>query len=421
MTTDIVNEVLKDSNIPPIIGARAGNCEWNRMDYDGTYYFHDVSVSPGRNSFKTNPISSFQDEIIDLRDEYTREISSIQCGPLALECSWFTNQRNYRDLTKLWKSIMLAVVMGDDAAYQYTIHTSMINPFVSCILPHILQKCVEYLSFTCTEDTLDRLIGFLKAISYNEYCRDANIHDACFNLSNIFVCLLFGREDIKVKLEKMKKEKVKNKTENVKTEVSTAKTEPINGVTKVESKPTIKNELVDLDGDNDSYTKLVVNPAAMNIKSEINHFDFEHSIKYEPNFYDVEFQEERTLEPEKPKIDATEEKIDLKIVDEPNVKQEYFSAFEAEVCDDRFVDDICELIGCLGSKWGSFEYEMIYLLSKRLEIFFHEVKTWTITGNQTNFSASNPFTHQSILFQNLNGFSEWSKSSSLLERSLSEN
>lgn len=42
LTTDIVNEVLKDCNVPPVIGARAGNSEWNRIDYDGTYYYHVV-------------------------------------------------------------------------------------------------------------------------------------------------------------------------------------------------------------------------------------------------------------------------------------------------------------------------------------------------------------------------------------------
>lgn len=327
-----------------------------------------------------------QDEIIDLRDEYIREISSIQCGPLALECCWLTNQRNYRDLTKFWKSIMLAVVMGDDAAYQYTIHTTMINPFISCILPYILQKCVEYLSFTCTEDTLERIIDFLKAISYNEYCRDVNITDACFNLSSVFVCLLFGREDIKIKLERIKKESLKE--ENVKTEMS-SKIEPINGVTKIETKPKIKSEIID-SHDHDNYSKLVVNPAAMGIKREINNFDYERKIKFEPNFYDTEFPDppmfgnetETVAETEnaKPEIVAKDEMINIKYFDDIKIKQEMFSSFEAEICDDRFVDDICELIGCFASKWGTFEYEMIYLLSKKLEIFFFEIKTWTITG-----------------------------------------
>lgn len=43
LTTDIVNDVLKDCDVPPVIGARAGNSEWSRLEYDGTFFFHVVS------------------------------------------------------------------------------------------------------------------------------------------------------------------------------------------------------------------------------------------------------------------------------------------------------------------------------------------------------------------------------------------
>lgn len=43
LTTDIVNDVLKDCDVPPVIGARAGNSEWSRVEYDGTFFFHVVS------------------------------------------------------------------------------------------------------------------------------------------------------------------------------------------------------------------------------------------------------------------------------------------------------------------------------------------------------------------------------------------
>lgn len=308
-----------------------------------------------------------------MREEYIREISSIQSGPLALECSWLTNQRNYRDLTKLWKSIMLAVVMGDDPAFQYTIHTATINPFVSCILPYILQKSVEYLSFGCSEDTLDRMICFLKAISYNEYCRDVHINDACFNLSNVVVCLLLGREDVKTRLEHMEHEQTK--VEKVKTKENIGG--KLNGESKAEKDPKIKAEV------DDNYSKLVVNPIAIEIKRELNHCEYEPNIKFEQNFYDVDFQDENIFDTGKAKVELKDDVIDKKTVSGTKVKQEYFSRFEAEMCDDRFVDDVCDLAGCLASKWGSFEFEIIYLLSKRLEIFFHEIKSWSITVNAT--------------------------------------
>lgn len=40
LTVDLTNEVLKDADVPPVIGAGINN--WNQIDYDGTYYFHFV-------------------------------------------------------------------------------------------------------------------------------------------------------------------------------------------------------------------------------------------------------------------------------------------------------------------------------------------------------------------------------------------
>lgn len=41
LTVDLANEVLKDNDVPPVIGAGINN--WDQIDYDGTYYFHFVS------------------------------------------------------------------------------------------------------------------------------------------------------------------------------------------------------------------------------------------------------------------------------------------------------------------------------------------------------------------------------------------
>lgn len=296
-----------------------------------------------------------------------------------------TNQRNAKDLTKLWKSIILAIIMGDDVAFQYTLHTTLINPFVGCILPHLLQKSIEYLAFGCTEDTLDRLLRFLKVIVQNNHCRDVANNEEYFNLANIFVCLLLGPIDVKTKLEQIiatKQEDKCNNGDSVKGKVRTnGDNQTTNGI-KIDVG--IKDEVDG--GSNDAYSKLVVNPVAlgMGIKKEINHFDFEQGIKFEPNFYDVEFQEDALFECATPnvKVDAPTNESEQKsnVVDATSKINECFSTFETAMCNDRYVNDVCDLVGMMGSKWGHFEHEIIYLLAKRLEIFFHEVTTWTITG-----------------------------------------
>lgn len=43
LTTDVVNEMLKDCDTVPIIGIRTGTTRWNHLDYDKTFYYHEVS------------------------------------------------------------------------------------------------------------------------------------------------------------------------------------------------------------------------------------------------------------------------------------------------------------------------------------------------------------------------------------------
>lgn len=49
---------------------------------------------------------------------------------------------------------------------------------------------------------------------------------------------------------------------------------------------------------------------------------------------------------------------------------EQFSPMTTLICDDQSIETVCTVIGSLASHWGYFERESIYLISKRLEIFF---------------------------------------------------
>lgn len=57
VTYDLVNEVLKDCDVPPIVGAN--NEPWDKIEYDGVYFFNS-------------------DEVLDLREEYIKDVSMEQ-------------------------------------------------------------------------------------------------------------------------------------------------------------------------------------------------------------------------------------------------------------------------------------------------------------------------------------------------------
>ncbi|XP_055316588.1 uncharacterized protein LOC129576090 [Sitodiplosis mosellana] len=422
LTTSIVNELLKDCNVPPIIGANAGHREWKRLDFEGTYFY------PG-------------DEVIDLREEYLRDETLTQHGPLTLEANWVSNQRNFKDLTKLWQSIMLAIVLGDDAAFQYTIHTTLINPFIGCILPHLVQKSIEYLAFGCTDDTLDRLLRFLKVLVQNYHSRDVANNEEYFNLCNLFVCLLLGTVDIKTKLaivrmERSKREKLEKQREkegklvektteslvkNIKTEFCSAKDGRVDGSGGGDGeggggggeggggkgkggkgkgkggggdgsggggtdsdKVIIKDES---DYSNDVYSNYVVNPVALSIKTETpddqRFFDCDSDMKFENSMYNADFHDEPMFNASgKSAADIKTEHTDNLLRDKCPITingediqtycDEVFSPFVTGACSDRYVDEVCKLIGYLAGKLGYFEHETTYLLAKRLEIFFFD-------------------------------------------------
>lgn len=379
LTTSIVNELLKDCNVPPAVGAHGTNHEWKRFDCEGTFYYQS-------------------DDVIDLREEYLKDVTVTQSGPLTLEANWVSNQRNFKDLTKLWQSIILAIVLGDDAAFQYTIHTTLINPFIGCILPHLVQKSIEYLAFGYTDDTLDRLLRFLKVLVQNYHSRDVANNEEYFNLCNLFVCLLLGAIDMKTKLalirieraklEKLEKQRKKQDKSSAKTNESLVKCikqefPGIRDATAPAPAPDTDSDKVIIKDESEYtaevYSSFVVNPVALSIKTETpddqRFFDCDSN-----NLYGTDFQDEPMFDATKSADIKTEaadplpEKCTTTINGEDihSYCDEAFSPFVTAACSDRFVDEVCKIIGYLAGKWGYFEHETTYLLAKRLEIFFFD-------------------------------------------------
>lgn len=57
-----------------------------------------------------------------------------------------------------------------------------------------------------------------------------------------------------------------------------------------------------------------------------------------------------------------------------------YSSLVTRLCADRFIDDLCGLAGKMASNWGYFESEIIFILTKRLEIYFHSFHSGSNVG-----------------------------------------
>lgn len=88
------------------------------------------------------------------------------------------------------------------------------------------------------------------------------------------------------------------------------------------------------------------------------------------------FNFQTAVSTELPTCDVKEANVDSGS-DESIVEQ--FSPITTLLCDDQSIERVCAVIGSLASHWGYFERESIYLISKRLEIFFQDA-TYTALG-----------------------------------------
>lgn len=69
----------------------------------------------------------------------------------------------------------------------------------------------------------------------------------------------------------------------------------------------------------------------------------------------------------------------------PDVEaNEFVSPYEAPAVDERFVDEVCAVIGGMSGLWGYLEHEIIYLLSQRMHMFF-SVRRSQWTANHFNW------------------------------------
>nr|XP_019544874.2 uncharacterized protein LOC109415453 [Aedes albopictus] len=171
VTYDLVNEVLKDCDVPPIVGAN--NEPWDKIEYDGVYFFNS-------------------DEVLDLREEYIKDVSMEQSNIPVLTTSWMAESAIAEDLIELYNNICDAIYLGDDECFEEAIGILSTNAHVPSLMKLLLTKVIEMLGFEYTECTLERSLQFLEALVRNYHISHSDLTLELSLLSQIFVNLLLG-------------------------------------------------------------------------------------------------------------------------------------------------------------------------------------------------------------------------------------
>lgn len=189
VSTDLVNNVLKDSNVPPILGATESH--WDRIEYDRTYYFP-------------------ADEIVDLSTEYAKELVPEDCGDIRLTTMWMSTLDNPEPLKDFANKLSNGIFNGLSDCYYYALEITENDPNVGCIVKILLTSCCEQLLNDYNSESLERCSKFINSMTYNPYTRDANIDGNLVILAQLLLCVMLGPN--KQNIEKMRARK-KFKTE----------------------------------------------------------------------------------------------------------------------------------------------------------------------------------------------------------------
>lgn len=79
-----MNDVLRDMNVDPVLGA--SNSFWEKIEYDGTYFFN-------------------YDEIVDLQEEYTKDLVVEEPGPIGLSITWLGPPNVQHELLEFYGNV----------------------------------------------------------------------------------------------------------------------------------------------------------------------------------------------------------------------------------------------------------------------------------------------------------------------------
>uniref|UniRef100_A0A182PCN8 Uncharacterized protein n=1 Tax=Anopheles epiroticus TaxID=199890 RepID=A0A182PCN8_9DIPT len=171
VTFDLVNEVLKDSDVPPIVGANSQ--PWDKIEYDGAYFFNS-------------------DEVLDLREEYIKHISLEQHNVPVLTTTWMAEADIAEDLIAMHNNICDAIFIGDEACFNTAIDILQYNRHTPSLMKLLLTKAIEMLGFEYTEETLRRALEYLEALTQNCHVAHSDLTLELSLLSQLFVNLLVG-------------------------------------------------------------------------------------------------------------------------------------------------------------------------------------------------------------------------------------
>ncbi|XP_075153214.1 SAGA factor-like TAF6 isoform X2 [Haematobia irritans] len=302
ITYDLVNEVLKDSDVPPCLGAM--DSDYDRIDYDGSYFF-------------------YSDKILELRDEYQKDVSFNMASGPDFKCSWPVEEKHMENFKRYVPSLINVAINGNTDDLDTALTEAALSPLIGSCYRLILTKIIQIIAFKQSNDISSRCWRLLRALSSNPRTRDVDCREEYYHLSEILVCqLLAPLESIKIQNNNSMKDDECPDHQTVKMEMDTAV--PFGGTNELSS---IVDQTMEV--------------------STVDQDTSEKIFKLEP--------------------DSDEEVMNVYDGNSGNMQSSQYFASPVEW---EFVNELCETLGMLGALNGYFQSECLYHIIRRLKRFF---------------------------------------------------
>ncbi|XP_068141530.1 uncharacterized protein Saf6 [Drosophila tropicalis] len=179
VTYDLVNEVLKDADVPPMLGAM--DSDWDRIDYDGTYFFHS-------------------DKIFELREEFQKDIELKLPNDVDFHSICPAEERNTNELQQFLKSLITASLFGDSQQRTKALNLAFESPLMGSCYRALVSKILQMLAFRQEDALSQRCWRLLRSCNFNPMANQQSCRQEYFHLAEILISQLMGPfETIKVR------------------------------------------------------------------------------------------------------------------------------------------------------------------------------------------------------------------------------
>ncbi|XP_023170512.2 uncharacterized protein LOC111599165 isoform X2 [Drosophila hydei] len=331
VTYDLVNEVLKDADVPPMLGAM--DSDWDCIDYDGSYFFHS-------------------DKIFELRDEFQKDIALSLPNDADFHCICAVEEKNTDHLKQFVQSLVTAAIFGDAQSRGVALAQAFQTPLMGACYRVIISKMLQMLAFKQHDQVSQRCWRLLRACNYNAQANQINCRPEYFNLAEVLISQLMAPyETIKVADSRPQSQHVPVAMELDKE----LKLEP--GLGSDMQREPYGNQGMDVENQQQEQPQ----PQSQ-----------QHQLEQQPSqqpIPEITFTSDASQEQTIYKLqldDDSSEAADKQQHEEPQQLSSYF----ASPVGSSYVDELCETLGQMAAQSGYLHSECLFLIKRRLARFF---------------------------------------------------